>query len=254
MKKFSFLVLIFTAVTVSNVQAQSFTDIFDTIFVNVSRTDATTGVLYDRVIPISSLRQFSGSNPDTANMYQFLYGFHELYNAAFDTTKRLPFDGDSLENLISNSAYVDIGILHYRFNVIDTLVAKQKLYFGIDSVLFENTSVSASLYNETTVLLISPFKDALYENNVTFRFASLFHFDNTNNPITQLQVNFDDGNGWQTVGLNSTITVNYPMDGVYTLCFIATYSNGQSDTCYAKIISSSIQYAGSSCTAPPFQT
>jgi len=38
MKKLSFLALIFTAVTASNLQAQSFTDIFDTIFVNISRT------------------------------------------------------------------------------------------------------------------------------------------------------------------------------------------------------------------------
>jgi len=68
MKKLSFLVLIFIALSVSNVQAQSFTDIFDTIFVNVSRADATTGILYDRVIPITTLRQFSGNNPGTANI------------------------------------------------------------------------------------------------------------------------------------------------------------------------------------------
>jgi hypothetical protein len=103
MKKLLILTLFFTAVSVNNIQAQSFTDIFDTIFVNISRTQATTGILYDRVIPFSNLRQFSGSNPDTADMHQFLYGFNELYNAAFDTTKRLPFDGDSLENLISNN-------------------------------------------------------------------------------------------------------------------------------------------------------
>jgi len=208
MRKFSFLAMFFTAVSVSNVKAQSFTDIFDTIFVNISRTQATTGVLYDRVIPLSNLTRFSGSNPDTADMYRFLYGFHELYNAAFDTNKRLPFNGDSLENLISNNAaYVDIGILHYKFNVIDTLVAKQKLYFGIDSILFENQAISASLYNETTILLITPLKEELYNNHVIFRFSPLFQFDNTNNPITNLQVNFGDGNGWQTVGLNSTITV-----------------------------------------------
>ena len=194
MKKFSFLAMFFTAVSVSNVQAQSFTDIFDTIFVNISRTEATTGILYDRVIPFSNLTGFSGNNPDTVDMYRFLYGFHELYNAAFDTVKRLPFDGDSLENLISsNAGYVDIGILHYRFNVIDTSVAKQKLYFGQDSVLFENTTISASLYNETTVLLITPFIEEFYPRNLTFRFSSLFHFDNTSNPITQLQANFDDG-------------------------------------------------------------
>ena len=88
MRKFSFLAMFFSFVSVSNVQAQQgFTDLFDNVFVNVSRSGATTGILYDRVIPFSNITRFSGSNPDTADMYRFMYGFHELYNAAFDTSK-----------------------------------------------------------------------------------------------------------------------------------------------------------------------
>ena len=254
MRKFSFLSLILIAT--SSLQAQwGFTEAFDSVFVNISRTDATTGILYERVLPFSNLKQFSGNNPDTANGERFLQAYSELYNAAFDSTKRLPFDGDSLKMLIANNTgYIDIGILHYRFNTMDSAVASQKLYFGIDSVLFENTAVTASLYNEDTVLLIVPFKESFYENNLTFRFSSLFQFDNTNNPITHLQVNFDDGNGWQIVGLNSTITVNYPQIYEGVICFIVTYSNGQSDTCYARITIGGPMYAKGDCTPPAFQT
>ena len=83
MKKLSFLVLFFTIISASNLQAQQgFTELFDSVFVNIGRSDATTGILYDRVLPFSNLKQFSSSNPDTANMYQFLHGYSELYNAA----------------------------------------------------------------------------------------------------------------------------------------------------------------------------
>lgn len=65
MKKFLFLVLIFTAATTSNLQAQQgFTELFDNVFANISRSDATTGVLYDRVLPFSNLKHFIGNNPD----------------------------------------------------------------------------------------------------------------------------------------------------------------------------------------------
>jgi len=66
MKKFSFLVLIFTVASNSQAQ-QGFTELFDSVFVNISRTQATTGILYERVLPFSNLQQFSGNNPDTAD-------------------------------------------------------------------------------------------------------------------------------------------------------------------------------------------
>jgi len=115
MRKFSFLVLICTIISTSNLQAQQgFTEFFDSLFVNISRSDATTGILYERVLPFSNLRQFSGNNLDTANRHRFLQAYSELYDAAFDITKQLPFDSDSLENLIaSNSSYIDIGHTSY---------------------------------------------------------------------------------------------------------------------------------------------
>ena len=45
MRFFLFSSMFFAIVSVGSIQAQSFTDIFDTIFVNISRTQATTGVL-----------------------------------------------------------------------------------------------------------------------------------------------------------------------------------------------------------------
>ena len=250
MKKNLFLMLTLSIFLTNNLQAQQdFTEAFDNIFVNISLTDATTGVLYDRVIPFANLK----SKPDTADMYLFLQAYSELYEAAFDINKRLPFDLESLENIISNNtSYVDIGILHYRFNAIDTLVAQQTLYLDANNVLYENRGMGASLYNEDTILLISPLIDEFSDNNITFRFSTLFHFDNTNNPITQLHVDFDDGNGMQIVGLNSTIHVNYPIGDEHVICFIATYGNGLSDTCYAKI-AVGLETRGS-CTPPPFQT
>ena len=84
MRKNQFLALtcIIISATTLKAQEQTFTQMFDSVFQHVSRVDATTGILYNRVLPFSNLKQFSSSNPDTANMYQFLHGYSELYNAA----------------------------------------------------------------------------------------------------------------------------------------------------------------------------
>jgi len=85
MKRTIIILLLAVSATTLKAQEQTFTQMFDSVFQYVSRADATTGILYNRVIPFSNLTQFSGNNPDTVDMYRFLYGFHELYNAAFDT-------------------------------------------------------------------------------------------------------------------------------------------------------------------------
>jgi len=119
-------------------------------------------------MPFSNLKHFSDNNPDTAGMYQFMQAYSELYDATFDITKQLPFSVENLESMILNdTAYVNIGILHYRFNEIDTLIAQQKLYLDNDSILHENDQITSSLYRERSVLMITPLTDYLKSNNVT---------------------------------------------------------------------------------------
>ena len=85
MKKLLSFALFFAVFSVKNLQAQQdFTELFDSVFVNISRSGATTGILYDRVIPFSNLKQFSGNNPDTADMYQFLYGYTLSFIATYN--------------------------------------------------------------------------------------------------------------------------------------------------------------------------
>ncbi|MDR1791902.1 MAG: hypothetical protein LBR36_00445 [Bacteroidales bacterium] len=52
---------------------ETFTEIFDSLTVNISRSDATTGIIYDRVCPFASLHAYDGSlQSDTSNFDHFL--------------------------------------------------------------------------------------------------------------------------------------------------------------------------------------
>lgn len=58
----------------------SYTNLFDSLFVNISKRDATTGILYDRVSPISDATSFNSQcNPmvDTINTSVFLQCYYD---------------------------------------------------------------------------------------------------------------------------------------------------------------------------------
>ena len=187
-KSIIFLAMILIAVPMFAQPEQTYTEAFDSVFINVSYTDATTGILYERSIPFAMLYNFNSSIApvDTSNSRRFIRGFSELYDAAFQPSARLPFNVDSLQSLIGNSGnVVDIGILHYKFNSFDTLVAYQKLYLDTDSIPHEHTSITASLYTELTAFMASPLAETTM-STTTYRFRDILRFNNTGNSIVAL--------------------------------------------------------------------
>ena len=221
------IILIALAISINIAYSQSFTEAFDSVFQNISRADATTGILYNRSIPFAQLYNFNSSTSfvDTSNNKHFIRAYWELYNAAFQPSAKLSFDVDSLKTLLESSENtVDVGILHYKFNTFDSATAYQKLYFDIDSVLYEDTTISASLYLEQIAFIASPLKESI-EMETIFRFRDVLRFDNTGNSIVELWVDFDDGLGLQQI-TDSLITVIYSISGIKTLRFEAILYNG----------------------------
>jgi len=61
--KQSVLIFAMTIITLSlHAQTeQTYTEAFDSIFINVSRVQATTGILYERVVPFADLVNFNSN-------------------------------------------------------------------------------------------------------------------------------------------------------------------------------------------------
>ena len=221
-----------------------YTESFDYVFRNVSRTDATTGILYERVVPFSSLYNFNSNMypyVDTSNAEHFLLSYHHLYKASFQPVNSLPFDYETIQSFFTRgSDTVDIGILHYKFNILDSAIAYQKLYFDSDSILHENSAISASLYAERTAFLAAPLKELINIGTTTFRFRNLFQFDNTQNQIVELWADFDDGIGIRQI-TDTLTTVTYSIAGIKIIEMEAVFNNGDTLVAYSKL----------NCSSPP---
>lgn len=216
----------------------SYTNLFDSLFVNISKRDATTGVLYDRVSPFSNATSFNSQrNPlvDTINSSVFLQCYYELYLSLFDSTLAFLPNINEIKKDARTDSIVDIGLLHCRLNVIDTVVSRQKLYFDADSILRENLNITKSLYQEKEIFIASPLTEYVCIGKTTFVFSDDFLFDNTNNPISYINVNFDDGMGVRRIYPNTSIEVEYHSVSKHIVSIQLVFENGLTLASYSSL-------------------
>lgn len=216
----------------------SYTRLFDSLFVNVSLKDATTGVLYDRVISVSDATSFNSRlNPimDTVNTSVFLQCCYEMNLASFGAPSTSLPNIERLKNASYTDSIINVGLLHYKFNVIDSTIALQKLYFDEDSVLRENNNITQSLYDENEIFIASPLSKNISRGKKTFVFSDDFLFDNTGNSIHYLNVDFGDGEGVRIIRPNTIINVIYNTDGEHLISIQAVFENGSSLDSYSSV-------------------
>lgn len=209
---------------VTNAQIMhNFTETFDSVFSHISRTDATTGVLYNRVLPFSNATSFNSlinSSVDTITSEDFLQSCYELYLSAFNPSANVLPDIDELENAINADApTVNIGVLHYKYNTMDSSVASIKLYFDNDSILREDASIHQSLYVENEIFMTAPLLQNITTGTTYFKFSRHFLFENCDRKIKYYIVDFNDGFGTRLIfaDKDKTIPVTYQNTGSYVV-------------------------------------
>lgn len=85
MKKNSILLIFIGIFIIIPTYAQTYTDAIDSIFSHISRTDATTGIIYERVLSFGNLTHYNSleEQPDTSNFSHFLRAYNEICRATF---------------------------------------------------------------------------------------------------------------------------------------------------------------------------
>lgn len=253
MKKSSILIIFVGITTFFPIHAQTYTDAIDSIFFHIGKTDAKTGIIYERVLSFANLTHYNSleDHPDTSNFSHFLRAYNELCRATFRPSVTM-IPPDTFKRLIENdTTRIQIGMLHFNFNTFDTSVARHKLYFDSDSVLREYSSDPRSIYKENTLFIASPLVHTLTTHNAIFTVNSLYYFDNTKEFFHEMYIDFDDGFGYRLVGLNEAITIHYLQDGNKIIKFKVSLSNENVLMAYATMtINTESQIGGS--TAYPY--
>ncbi|MCO5239004.1 MAG: T9SS type A sorting domain-containing protein [Chitinophagaceae bacterium] len=224
----------------------TYTKMADSLLFPVSKSQITTGILYDRVMPFAGLHAFN--NTDTSSYLHFFQAYSELYSAAYSNGSMM--NAAQIDTL-SNAMYytnnvIPVGVLYYDFNLIDTLaIANNLFYKGPDSLLHDVPGRTGNPFKLKTITVAAALsQDTLSygTGNITFKYVSQLFLTNKAVTITSIYADFGSGNQNLTSGNN--VTVFYPTSGQKTIKFTITYSNAQTVTVYSKIFLSSPPVSG----------
>jgi hypothetical protein len=168
----------------------------------LNKNYVNTGVLYDRVFPIAHMDEHTGllSNEDTTSSDHFKQGYYEMYNSIYNPTGiYTPNDLDNILDTFSAYHGHPIGILYYKFNSLDTNALQDHLVDTLANGQFVDVANRPrSPYFNNTAFLASPLiaEDEVYEKGVhTFFIDSRFFLQNASAHVTQVRIDFGDGQG-----------------------------------------------------------
>ncbi len=171
---------------------------------NLNKTFVTTNILYDRMFPLANVDEYTGlpaaSNMDTTHPDHLMQAYYEIYNSAYNNNGRI--SPDALDELIKtngNSREHPIGIFYYKFNSLDTNALQDHLIDTLANGQFVDVANRPrSPYFTNTSFLAAPLLadgQVMETGNQTFYFDPAFFLHNDSLTITQVRIDFGDGQG-----------------------------------------------------------
>jgi len=109
-----------------------------------------------------------------------------------------------------NSAVIPIGIINVDATLLDSAQVEQNI-----KQKEQGKKADSKKYETVYVLAASVLQEQVYQANVQFRLSPSLHFTNNDNPITGLELDFQDGKGFQAFGLQERL-INYTYQSVGT--------------------------------------
>src|SRR5690554_6806991 len=191
-------------------------------FSQLDRSGMQTDLLLTHVKPFTVL-------VDNERKYFSMYDFSESYRelAESDLLNRFPKSNQinqKLQPTIYNSP-IPIGLIHTHYE----LVSKDAYDKGW--VIIENNQMIKDsnyyIFDQYSQTIISPLTKRKKGLKTTFEIDSDFFVNTTNNNITQIEADFGNEEGFQTITIGSEFNVKYQTDGKKNLIFRIHFSNGE---------------------------
>ncbi|MBT8246050.1 MAG: hypothetical protein HKP48_00115 [Winogradskyella sp.] len=215
-------------------------DIDEMLFDALGRDEVSPVFLYERTTPIANLNNFNTENYNTASKAFFEQALQELYKAS-KSKKFISYKEarNYYFSSLTTKSQVKIGLLNatlYSINYDDINEENGAFEFKESRFIRINNKPS---YTKKDVLVIAPLLTYAVGNSVTFSFENDLWFEDSENPIQSLSVDFGNGNSkvvYQNSRINTeNLSVDYNTSGYKTIEFTATLKDGVKKTTFGQL-------------------
>ncbi len=221
--------------------AESYRFRLDSLLTALNKAQVPTGILYDRVFPLARLDGFGQAVADTSRFEHFLQANQELWYAAYTCTGlRSPTDVRILAAGQQKAGLVPIGLLHYRFNLLDTLAVQNGLFSqpgGEGGALYDVAGRTQSPYLTRETLVAAVLVESVPAGTVQFKLPTFLRFDNTGNAVQSLTLEFNDGTPPATLLPGGAGAYKlYTTGGEYIIQLTAHFADGSSKATFTRLL------------------
>ena len=197
----------------------------------LDKSDMETSILFS-AFPLIDVSSYQTSINSVYTFYQTYksLGERDSQNRFLDLeTFKLKADDDFRNNKMS------IAILSTDFEIIkEDALANGNIYIDSEGYIMKSEN-AASIFERKELTIATPLRTKHKGLNVTFNLFEENILNTTSKQISQINIDFDNGEGFKTVILNSDFDVRYITDGFKNLTTEIRYSDGSSKTSFSKV-------------------
>ena len=185
--------------------------------------DLETGVLYDRVLPLSGIERFAGEGRAVASRGLWGQLYEELRRASADPSRRPPAQ-DLFEQARRREGAVPLAVVFDRYERIRPDAVERGAVEIRDGRLVRGTGEA---FEAHTAFAAAALREWTYRGaEVRFVLDRADFFSNRAGEAPRLEADLGDGIGYRAVRFDRPITVHYMSTGTKTLRLRAVTADG----------------------------
>ena len=194
---------------------------------SIKAEHVTTGMLYDKVVPLSEIHLFDGrAEAKTLDLIRWKQIFFELKKSSIKKPFLPAFESlkERARHKYMARGVIPIAILDLKYNTIkkEIQVSDAEYERGLKTREF-----SASDFDKNHVFAASTLKPSTWRGEkVIFVLDPSYYFSNKNRPAGSIQIDFGDGKGSRQVEFGENISVSYASTGEKTVSLTAVDEEG----------------------------
>jgi|GEM_PF-6554019 len=201
------------------------------IFQNLDLTQVPSGLLIDKGFAFCPVEKYNGTlQPDNKVKFEhFDQLYTSMFSAAVDMAHYITHPDVAYKTAMSSitqSSVIPILIEHFNFHKIKSTAIADNLISVSNEQLYDVLPRPSSPYQVQTAFAATSAINYATTLSLQFKVNSAYIFNNTGKTISTVQIDFDNGNGFQTVTINNTLNITYPSDGEKTLVVKVIYTDG----------------------------